>query len=278
MEKKRVHEIVEPAEAGDLESKIFDVTLMALIIFGSIVAVLATVEDIAARYEYLIWALEALLVLIFTQEYALRVWSCTAEQRYAHPFWGRIRWITSPMGLVDLMAFLPWYVFLLLPGTGIAQLALLFRLFRLFKLFRYSESLQTLAMAIRRKREELTVVLVAVLVLIVLVSSLMYMVERRAQPELFSSVPAAMWWGVVTLTTVGYGDIYPVTVVGRLLAGVMALLGIGFIALPAGILASGFAEEIRKRHGDTQICPHCGKDINKPPEEISEGVHRRSRN
>lgn len=270
MEKKRVHEILERAEAGDLESKIFDVSLIALIIFGTVVAILATVEGIAARYEYLIWALEALLVLIFTQEYALRVWACTAEQRYEHPFWGRIRWATSPMGLVDLMAFLPWYVFLLFPGTGLAQLTLLFRLIRLFKLFRYSESLQTLAMAMKRKREELTVVLVAVLVLIVLVSSLMYIVERRAQPEVFSSVPAAMWWGVVTLTTVGYGDIYPVTVIGRLLAGVMALLGIGFIALPAGILASGFAEEIRKRHGDTQVCPHCGKDITKPTEESPE--------
>jgi voltage-gated potassium channel len=258
MEQKRVHEILEPARAGDLESKIFDVALIALIVFGAVVAIFATVEDIAARYGNLIWALEALLVLIFAQEYALRVWACTAEQRYEHPFWGRIRWVTSPMGLVDLMAFLPWYVFLLFPGTGLAQLALLFRLLRLFKLFRYSESLQTLAMAMRRKREELTVVLVAVLVLIVLVSSLMYMVERRAQPEVFSSVPAAMWWGVVTLTTVGYGDIYPVTVAGRLLAGVMALLGIGFIALPAGILASGFAEEIRKRHRNTQVCPHCG--------------------
>lgn len=274
MDQRRVYEILEPAEAGDVESKFFDVSLMVLIIFGSAVAVLATVEEIATRYGHLILVLEALLVAVFTQEYVLRLWSCTVDERYKRPFWGRIKWATTPMGMVDLIAFLPWYVFLFFPGSGVAQLALLFRLLRLFKLFRYSEALQTLAMAVRRKREELAVVLAAVLVLLVIISSLMYLVERNAQPEVFSSVPAALWWGVVTLTTVGYGDIYPITVTGRILAGAMALLGIGFIALPAGILASGFAEEVRRRHGSSQICPHCGKDITKPTEESPESRAR----
>ncbi len=271
MDQRRVYEILEPARPGDVESKFFDVALIALIVFGSAVAVLATVEEIAVRYEHLLWALEALLVVVFTQEYVLRLWSCTADERYKRPFWGRIKWATSPLGVVDLAAFLPWYVFLFFPGSGVAQLALLFRLLRLFKLFRYSEALQTLAMVVRRKREELAVVLAAVLVLLVIVSSVMYLVERDAQPDVFSSVPAALWWGVVTLTTVGYGDIYPVTVAGRVLAGAMAVLGIGFIALPAGILASGFAEEVRKKHGDNQICPHCGKDVTRPAEEDPAG-------
>ncbi len=266
MDKRRVYEILEPARAGDSASRFTDIALTVLILLGSAVAVLATVQGIASRYVSWLWALEALLVLVFTFEYVLRVWSGTSDRRYQHPLWGRLKWASSPMGLVDLMAILPWYVFLLFPDIATAALTLLFRLLRLFKLIRYSEALQTLGMAVRRKREELAVVLFAVLVLILIVSSLMYMVESGAQPEVFSSIPAAMWWGVVTLTTVGYGDIYPVTVAGKLLAGVMALLGIGFIALPAGILASGFAEEVRKRHGEHQVCPHCGKDLTKLPD------------
>lgn len=266
MDKRRVYEILEPARAGDLASRFFDVTLTTLILFGSAVAVLATVQDIASRYVYWLWTLEAFLVLVFTFEYVLRVWSCTSDRRYRHPLWGRLKWASTPMGLVDLMAVLPWYMLLLFPDIATAALTLVFRLLRLFKLFRYSEALQTLGMAVRRKREELTVVLFAVLVLILIVSSLMYVVESEAQPEVFSSVPAAMWWGVVTLTTVGYGDVYPITVAGKLLAGAMALLGIGLIALPAGILASGFAEEVRERHGEHRVCPHCGKDLTKLPD------------
>ncbi len=266
MDKRRVYEILEPARTGDSVSRFSDIALTALILCGSATAILATIQDIASRYVYWLWALEALLVLVFTLEYVLRVWSCTSDRRYRHPSWGRLKWASSPLGLVDLMAILPWYMFLLFPDIATAALTLLFRLLRLFKLFRYSESFQTLGMAVRRKRDELTAVLFVVLVFILIVSSLMYVVESGAQPEVFSSIPAAMWWGVITLTTVGYGDTYPITVAGKLLAGVMAVLGVGFIALPAGILASGFVEEVRKRHGEHQVCPHCGKDLTKLPD------------
>jgi len=110
-----------------------------------------------------------------------------------------------------------------------------------------------------------------VLILLIIASSLMYFVEKDAQPEVFSSIPAAMWWGVATLTTVGYGDVYPVTTIGKLLGAIISLLGIGMFALPAGILASGFAEEIQKRRKGRRVCPHCGKDIDSIQEVLADG-------
>jgi len=131
---------------------------------------------------------------------------------------------------------------------------------------RYSEALKTFGIVLKRRKEELLMAVFSVLILLVIASSLMYFVENEAQPEAFSSIPVAMWWGVVTLTTVGYGDVYPITAAGKLLGAIMALLGIGMFALPAGILASGFAEEIQRRQKKRRICPHCGKDIDEPPE------------
>ena len=126
---------------------------------------------------------------------------------------------------------------------------------------RYTESFKTFGNVLRAKKEDLDVTVFSVLILLQVASSLMYYAEHSAQPERFSSIPAAMWWGVTTLTTLGYGDIYPVTVLGKILGAVIALLGIGLFALPAGILASGFAEEIQKKRQTQRTCPHCGKEI-----------------
>ena len=124
--------------------------------------------------------------------------------------------------------------------------------------------MQTLANVLRDRREELYVTIFVLLIMLVIASSLMYFVENEAQPEAFSSIPSAMWWGMVTLTTVGYGDAYPVTSAGKVLGAAIALMGIGMFALPAGILGSGFAEEIQRRKKGN-LCPHCGKHIDDPP-------------
>jgi len=138
----------------------------------------------------------------------------------------------------------------------------LFRLIRVLKIGRYSTSLRTLVNVFKRKKEELIISVFSMFLLLIIVSSLMYLIEHNAQPEVFSSIPASMWWGIITLTTVGYGDVYPVTIVGKFCGSFIALLGIGLFALPAGILASGFAEEIhRKKVDTTETCPHCGKSL-----------------
>ena len=139
----------------------------------------------------------------------------------------------------------------------------LFRLFLVFKMGRYSRSLKTFGNVLSREKEELVVTMFVLMVILVIASGLMYFAENDAQPEVFSSIPATMWWGIVTLSTVGYGDAYPVTAFGKVLGAVIALMGVGMFALPAGILGSGFSEELRKRREEEGglLCRHCGKPV-----------------
>ena len=163
--------------------------------------------------------------------------------------------------LIDLLSFLPFYLPLVGMDLRIIRAVRLFRLFRLFKMGRYSQSLTKLANVIKSKKEELVITLFSGGVLLIIASSLMYFIEREAQPVVFGSIPNAMWWGAVTLTTVGYGDVYPVTLLGKFVGAFIAVLGIGLFALPAGIIASGFASELQKQKQKKIICPHFGKDI-----------------
>ena len=133
---------------------------------------------------------------------------------------------------------------------------------RAARLTRYSPGMQTMAAAIAARKHELYTVVAVLAVMLVLAASLMYFAEREAQPEKFASIPEAMWWSIITLTTVGYGDVAPVTALGRVIAGCIAILGIGIFALPAGILGASFLEQIERRRGPTiRICPHCGEEI-----------------
>ena len=187
------------------------------------------------------------------------------DPRYKDPVRGRLRFLVTPMALVDLMAVLPFYLPFLFPDMRFMRAMRLFRLFRVLKLARYSESLQTFVDVLRLKKEELLLMLFAIMILLVISSSLMYEAENAAQPEAFSSIPAAMWWGIVTLATVGYGDVFPVTPWGKFIGSVVVLLGIGLFALPTGVLASGFAEVLAKRKEERKMqkfrCPHCGRYI-----------------
>lgn len=264
--KKRTFEILDIASAGDLSSKIFDVFIMTLISLNVIAVILETVEGLSSQYILYFKIFEVFSVVVFTIEYYLRLWSCTADKRFERPVMGRIRFAWTPLALVDLMAILPFYLPMIFPiDLRFIRAVRLFRLFRLFKLGRYSNSLKTLGNVFKAKKEELIITIFAVSILLVFTSSLIYFVEREAQPQAFSSIPSAMWWGVATLTTVGYGDIYPITPIGKFFGAIIAILGIGMFALPAGILASGFAEEMQRRR-KRRICPHCGKDIDEAPE------------
>ena len=189
-------------------------------------------------------------------------WTCTADPRYSHPISGRLRFAGSWHAVVDLLAILPFYLPMFLPiDLRVLRALRFFRLLRFLKLTRYSESMRIFGKVLRGERTELMIALFVAGVLLVLGSSFLYIVEHEAQPDAFSSIPAAMWWGVATLTTVGYGDVYPVTPLGRLLGAIVAIMGIGMFALPAGILASGFAREMGKRRSEPEVCPHCGEII-----------------
>jgi len=266
--KKRVFEIIERASPDDLPSKIFDISIMLLISSNVTAVILETVKSLSVRYILLFRGFEVFSVIAFTVEYGLRLWSCTTDKKFDSPVLGRIRFAVTPLALVDLVAILPFYLPMVFPvDLRFIRAIRLFRLFRIFKLGRYSESMKTFGNVLKAKKEELFITIFVVFILLIIASSLMYFIENVAQPEVFSSIPAAMWWGVATLTTVGYGDVYPVTPLGKVLGAIIAILGIGMFALPAGILGSGFVEEIQKRQRRQEICPHCGKNIYELPEK-----------
>lgn len=264
--KNRIYEILEVAAPSDLPSRIFDIFIMTLISLNITATVLETVKSLSSLYMIFFRSFEIFSVLIFTIEYVLRIWSCSINIKYENPILGRIRFALTPLIIIDLLAILPFYLPMLIPfDLRFLRILRLIRIFRVFKMGRYSQAFRMIANVIKAKQEELLITIFVVIVLLIIASSLMYLIENKIQPEIFSSVPKAMWWGVATLTTVGYGDIYPLTPLGKFLGAIISLLGIGLFALPAGFLASGFSEEIKNRKKKQIFCPHCGKDIYKSP-------------
>lgn len=247
--KSRIYQILESSNSNDLFSQIDDWFVSILVILDVTAFILETSNYVSSHFKLFVDELEVFSVICFTLLYILQLWSCVVDSRYSHPVWGRFRYAKTPLVIIDLMAILPFYLILIFPQVKVIRFTDTFRLLRLLKLIRYSEALQTIIRAIAHKKNELIMTLFAVLILLIFASSVMYFAENQEQPEAFPSIPAAMWWGVVTLTTVGYGDIYPVTPIGKLFGAGLALLGIGLFALPAGIVAAGFSEEIqRKKH------------------------------
>ena len=259
---QRIYELLEVSHPDDSASRFTDLFLFVLIALNVVAVIVETVEDLATQFAPISLFFEVFSVAVFTMEYVLRLWTCTADPRYSHPISGRLRFAGSWHAVVDLLAILPFYLPMFLPiDLRVLRALRFFRLLRFLKLTRYSESMRIFGKVLRGERTELMIALFVAGVLLVLGSSFLYIVEHEAQPDAFSSIPAAMWWGVATLTTVGYGDVYPVTPLGRLLGAIVAIMGIGMFALPAGILASGFAREMGKRRSEPEVCPHCGEII-----------------
>lgn len=240
----KIYEILETSDRDNWVTMVDNYLLVSLIILDTTVFILQSFDSIASQYEIEFRVIQIIVVLSFTIEYALRLWSCTVNPQYSHPVWGRLQFATTPLALIDLIAIFPFYLIAMNNNLTIARIGRILRLLRLLKISRYSETFQAFFRVIFSRKDELVMTLFAVVIFLVMASSLMYFAERNAQPEDFSNIPAAMWWGVVTLTTVGYGDIYPVTALGKFFGATLAFFGIGLFALPAGIIASGFSEEI----------------------------------
>ncbi|MBL4708600.1 MAG: ion transporter [Flavobacteriales bacterium] len=263
--KKRSYEILEQGSSSDKWSRIVDLFIITLILLNILAVILESVEWIKVHYEFIFSFFEILSICVFTVEYVFRLWSITEKEEYTHPIKGRLKYMFSFYGLIDLVALLPAYIPLLIKADlRVVRAIRILRLFRILKLTRYNKAFKHIKNVMKAAKEELIISLMAVLTLLVVASSLMYFIEHDVQPDAFPSIPATMWWGVATLTTVGYGDVYPVTDLGKLMAGVMAILGIGIFALPAGILANGFGSSIEKNKEDgEEACEHCGKKIKK---------------
>ena len=254
----RVHTLLEEGEEGDRISRVPDFFIITLIVVNTVAEILETVQPIYDLAPAFFITLEVVSMIIFTGEYLLRMWACTADSRYSHPVYGRLRFAATPLLLIDLVALVPFY----LPFLGLGDLRIL-RALRLLawaaRLGRYFEGIRTLGRVLQNKTLELFTVVLVLAVMLVLASAVMFYAEHSAQPDAFANIPEAMWWSIITLTTVGYGDVSPVTPLGKVVAGVIAVLGIGMFALPAGILGSGFLSEIQRQNRGARVCPNCGQ-------------------
>ena len=259
----KTYEILEVRESGSLPSRRVAIALQILIVLNVAAAILESVPWIEQAYGPPLAVFEVVSVLIFTVEYLSRVW-CAVESddpRFAHAVWGRLRYMATPFAVIDLMVLLPAYI----GWFGGADLRMLrvVRLLRLLKLVRYSRSFFMLVDAMREEARAVAASAFILCILLVTAASLAYFFENPSQPDAFSSIPQAMWWAVVTMTTVGYGDITPITIPGKMIAAVVSIIGIGMVALPAGLIAAGF---VNRLHG-------AGPDADEPQDKQGTHLH-----
>ncbi len=248
--RRLLHHMLGGEGHDDLRVKLIDGALIALIVLNIFAVILESVPTLSMAHGPVFHAFDLFSVGVFTVEYVLRVWTAVElnHTRYQHPLWGRLRYMATPLALVDLLAILPFFLGYFVE-LDLRTLRVL-RLLRIFKLTRYSSAMHMLVAVLRQEARAVGAILFIMIVMVVFMGSVMYLIEHPTQPDVFPDIPTSMWWAVVTLTTLGYGDVTPVTSLGRLLGGVTAVAGIGMVALPSGILASGFSEQLRQRRAE----------------------------
>ncbi|MEZ4952761.1 MAG: ion transporter [Saprospiraceae bacterium] len=247
--KQKIYEILH-------ENKLFIKFIYSLILFNIIAIILESYKELRDSYGFVFQLIEVFSVLVFTIEYALRLWVADLDNKVKY---SRFKFALSPIGLIDLFAILPFYLPMIFSmDLRVIRILRLLRLLRIFKLGRFSSSLKTINQVLKETKADLTITLFVVFILLVLSSTLMYYVESDAQPEKFASIVHSFWWSIATLTTVGYGDVYPITAMGKVLSAIIALIGVGFIALPTGIISSAFInklqnEKAKAKYANTRI-------------------------
>jgi voltage-gated potassium channel len=245
--RRRLYEILEQGTIGDRTGLIVGRFIVVLIITNLVAMTLDSVPALQMQYGPLFTAIELLSLVVFTIEYGLRVWVAAEHAPHRHLSERKARWkfVSSPLGVIDLLAVLPFWFALVVPAD--LRVLLVFRMVRFLKLARYSPAIRSLLDALYSERRALFGCFVILLGATLLAASVMHVVERHAQPDKFGTIPDAMWWAIVTLGTIGYGDVVPVTVLGRIVASVTIFVGLIMVALPIGIVATAFADEIHRR-------------------------------
>jgi len=244
--RKRIHDVFFEKTPGDNLRKNIDIALSILIVASLIGIVLESESSLHEKYRNAFTYLEVLTVAIFTLEYLLRLWSAPPSQPNMAPFKYRLSYAFSFHGLIDLIAIAPFYISFIFPIVDLRFLRLL-RIMRILKLSHYNTAIEDLFSAIHDERRSFTSALYLMSIAIVISSCAMYYAEGRAQPDIFSSIPSTLWWTVITITTVGYGDAYPITGFGKLIGGGTAFLGIFTSALLTGIVANSFANQMARK-------------------------------
>lgn len=258
--KKKVHSLLHP-EIGDTRlDKVINGFIILLIALNVLAVILETIPSLQRRHAEFFHYFDIVSVAFFTIEYVLRVWSSNHEAKYKHSVYGRIKYMFSLAALIDLLAILPFYVNTVVGlDLRILRIFRLLRFFRLFRLTSYMKAAKLVTNVFKNSANELMLSLLLAIFLIIISSSLVYFAEHLDQPEKFKSIPDTIWWSVTTLTTVGYGDMVPITIAGKIFTAIILLAGVAIFALPAGIITAGFLEESRKRKTHKNgVCPHCG--------------------
>lgn len=263
MTKKRLFEIIQIGDNDDVISYSFDFVILSAIVLNVILSIFSTFE-ISNNYLNTIYILEFITVLLFTVEYSLRV----GTSSYIYPnntkLVAVIRYIFSFSGIVDFLSFFPFYLPLLFPSAAVA-----FRVFRVVRIFRifhvnpYSDSLTIITNVVKKKKTQLLSSVFIIFILMTASSLLMYNIEHPVQPDVFENAFSGFWWAGSTLLTIGYGDIYPITYLGKAVGIIISFLGVGLVAVPTGILSAGFVEQSSKLKTKKkgEYCPHCGEKL-----------------
>lgn len=244
--RKQVYDVLESSDPAEPSSNLIATALQVLIALNVVAVVLESVPSIHRTYGHALNVFETASIGVFTAEYLFRLWCIvdSDDPKFGHRVMGRIRFMFTPFALIDMLVLLPAYIGLF-GGIDIRTLRVL-RLLRLLKLARYSRSMFLLWDVICEEARAIGASAFVLGMLLILASSVAYLFEHPAQPEAFSSIPQAMWWAIVTMTTVGYGDVTPVTIAGKIIAAIVSIVGIGMVALPAGLIAAGF---VNRLHG-----------------------------
>ncbi|MFK7810070.1 MAG: ion transporter [Saprospiraceae bacterium] len=265
--KQKIHHLInESKKEKHPANKAIKLFIISLIILSTIQIILESYEDINQQYHRHFEFFEVITVIVFTMEYLLRIW--TADLRYPELTQAKARkkFIFSTFGVIDLLAILPFYLpFFFKFDLRFVRILRVVRLLRILKLSRYNQSLKLVIDVFKEKSYDLGITFLVTAILILMSSALMYNVEHDVQPDKFPNIVETFWWSIATLTTIGYGDVYPVTGWGKLLSGIIAMLGIGLVALPTGILSSGFIDKVqskpRRKSKKIDCCPNCGFNL-----------------
>jgi voltage-gated potassium channel len=271
--KKRIFGILEPRGT---DSRLFDFFIITLIILNIIAFTLETIPEISKNHNLSFEYFEIFSIVVFSIEYILRVWTCDLGKDFKNPIMDRFRYMLTPFALIDLMAILPFYLPMVQPNLIFIRGIRLLRIFRVLKLTRYAESARILGKVIRGKSSFLAVLFFTNLIMLVLTSGAMYLAEHDAQPEVFTNMLTSFWFGIETLSGIGYGDMIPQTPLGRIFGFIILTLGVEMYVIPVGIITSGLIEEFTKEKCEV-ICPHCNQTTAAHPRSRAAGYARRRR-
>ena len=263
--KKSLYRLVEKGSHGKKVNLIFDYVIMSLIVLSIISIILESIKEINSDFKILLEWFDIFSVIVFSIEYFIRLYISDLTHPGNNKFKSILKFVFSINGLIDLFSVLPFYLPLLIKiDLRFLRTLRLIRFLRILKINRYTKSLNLIWSVFKDKKSELAVTGFVTLLLLVFASFIMYNVEGDVQPEAFPNILASFWWAIATLTTVGYGDVYPITGLGKFLSGIIALMGIGIVALPTGIIGAGFMDRLKsERIEEEHKCMHCGKKIKK---------------